>query len=247
MSPKPNIQRKLVYRGFRLLTTLEEGTAKSLLDSIAEKSYEVQKIFKDSSATYAAQILVGNESIIYKIPRARLRRFGERLATLFRNSESVRTFKNLQFMHQLGFLAPIPLMAGQKRRWGLVVDSFCCYRFHKGTAAGPQDAELVATELLNLHKKGYLRSDAKPANFLISEKGVTFIDFRLKKPRILPKLQKEMELAHLARIYPECLEFIPEDVLKSPSFALAAWFERKGIEFRRVRRGLRRIFKSTKA
>jgi heptose II phosphotransferase len=242
MSHESRTQRSLTHREYQLRSTLDEPTARQLLDDIIEKSYLVQKIFRDSRATYAAHQQVGDEQLIHKIPRARLKRTWEKLITVIRDSESFRTFDNLQLMNQLGFKAPAPLLAGEKRRMGFVVDSFCCYRFEEGKEAGPIDAEQVVNELLRLHEKGYLRTDAKAANFLITDKGVTFIDFRLKKPGLFPKLKKQMELARLARVYPESLAYIPENVRTSRSFKLATWLERINIEIKAARRRVKRAF-----
>ncbi|MEN8774553.1 MAG: hypothetical protein ABF379_06520 [Akkermansiaceae bacterium] len=232
------------HRGFQLRSVLDEATARELFDDLLDKSYEIEKVFKDSRATYAAQLKIKKESVVYKIPRARLRRQWERIVTLFRDSESIRSLKNLQLMQELGFRAPLPLLAGEKRRKGFVVDSFCCYRFINAKVVEPDDARLVIEELLALHRKGYLRTDAKPANFLMNEKGVVFIDFRLKKPVLFPTFKKKIELARLVRGYPASLKFIPESIRTSPSFTLAAWLERKNREFKGTRRRMKRIFKS---
>ena len=245
MSQKTPTQQLLTHRGYRLRSTLDEATAKQLFDDIVEKPYLVQKIFRDNQSTYSAHLQIGDEHLVHKIPRARLKRTWEKLITVVRDSESIRTFDNLQLIHQLGFKAPTPLLAGEKRRKGFVVDSFCCYRFEEGKEAGPNDAQQVTSELLKLHKKGYLRTDAKAANFLISDEGVTFIDFRLKKPVLLPKFKKQMELARFARVYPESLAHIPEDVRTSGSFKLATWLERKNMEFHAGRRRVKRAFKSS--
>lgn len=233
----------LEHRGYRLSTTLDENAAKQLLDDLIEKSYTVKQTFKDSRSTYAAHLQLGKNNIVHKIPRARLRRPWEKLITLIRDCESIRTFNNLLLMDQLGFHAPNPLLAGEKRKRGFVTDSFCCYRFEKGHPAGPDDARRVVLELLKLHDKGYLRTDAKAANFLITEDTVTFIDFRLTKPVLFPKLNKEMELARLARVYPESLPHIPKKVCNSPSFKFATWLELKKIKIKTIRRRIRSCLK----
>jgi heptose II phosphotransferase len=188
---------------------------------------------------------VGNENLIHKIPRARLKRTWEKLITLFRDGESIRTFDNLLLMLQLGFKAPTPILAGERRRNGFIVDSFCCYRFADGKEAGANDAQQVTTELLRLHSKGYLRTDAKPPNFLISAEGVTFIDFRLKKPFLFSKLRKEIALASFIQGYPESLAHIPEEIRTSTSFGIASWLDKKLVEIKATRRRIKRLFKST--
>lgn len=232
------------HRGYRLRSTIDEIAAKQLFDDIIDNSCTVKKVFRDSRSTYAAHLQVGNQNLVHKIPRARLKRTWEKLITIIRDSESIRTFNNLQLMNQLGFNAPIPLLAGYQRRKGFVTDSFCCYCFAEGEEAGPDDAQAVVTELLRLHKKGYLRTDAKAANFLVSDTGVTFIDFRLKKTCLFPKFKKEMELARLTRVYPQSLAYLPEKIRASGSFKLATWLERKNIGLKAARRRIKRAFKS---
>ena len=238
------LHQSFLYRGYRIRSTEDEALTRRFLDSILRKSYEVQRVFKDSKSTYAAQLKIEDESLVLKIPRSRLRRKWEKLLTLVRDSESFRTFENLKMMLQLGFKAPVPLLAGEKRRKGFVVDSFCCYRFEEGREAGPSDAQAVVEELLRLHDKGYLRSDAKPANFLMTDEGVTFIDFRLKRPVIFPRLKLLMELAHFVQVYPESLKFVPDEIQNSNLFALAGWFEQKTVGIKQARRRLKRVFQS---
>lgn len=231
--------RSLTHRGYRIKTILDETTAQNLIDALIDKTYPIEKILKNGRSTYAAHLKIEGEDLVYKIPKARLKRLGEKLATLIRKGESIRTFHNLQLMLQLGFKAPIPLLSGEKRKRGCVVDSFCCYRFVDGDEAGPNDAQKVVTELGRLHEMGYLRTDAKASNFLINKEGVTFIDFRLKKPVLFTGLKKNMELARLARVYPESSEHIPMAIRDSTSFRLAAWLEQKLLEIRKVRRRIK--------
>ena len=244
MTHQTSATRQFCHRGFELRSSLDEEVTKQVFDTIIERSYEATTIFKDSRSTYAARLQVGNLDIVHKIPRARLKRTWEKITTLIREIESIRTFKNLQLMHELGLKAPAPLLAEDLRRKGFVADSFCCYRFAEGKGAGPDDAALVVAELLKLHAKGYLRTDTKAANFFISDGEVTFIDFRLKKPLIFPTFKKRMELARLARTYPESLEALPGEIRTSATFRLARWMERKSIEIKSARRRIKDIFRT---
>ena len=131
------------HRGYQLRSVFSEGETTELLEHLFDQSYEIQQVFKDSRSTYAARLKNEEDSLVYKIPRARLRRKWEKLITLIRDSASIRTFKNLQHMHRLVFDAPLPVLAGEKRVKGFVVDRFCCYRFVNGRPAGRDDAALA--------------------------------------------------------------------------------------------------------
>ena len=147
-------------------------------------------------------------------------------------------------MHELGFNAPSPLIAAEKRQNRFVVDSLSCYRFEAGKPAGPKDASRVMAELLKLHAQGYLRTDAKALNFLITDDAVTFIDFRLRKPALFPELLKNIERARLTRVYPESLIHLKEEIRSSTSFKIASWLERKKSILRRFKKRVKGSFKS---
>lgn len=228
------------YREYKVVTTVpnRQWTCR-LVDAVIDGSLEPQHVFKSNPRTYSALLRLDDQSIMLKVPRSRNKRKWERFLTLFRPSEGIRTFNNLAKMEQLGLIAPPPLLAAEKRHCGVVTDSFACYVFEEGRPAGPNDAEEVMSSLLQLHSLGYLRTDPQPANFLISERGVVFIDFRLKKARFPSRLNKNRELAKLARIYPECVPFIPTTITQTVGFRVAKFFEYTMANAKTLKRVLR--------
>ncbi|TGN38522.1 protein kinase family protein [Marinobacter confluentis] len=189
---------------WHLLYTQEDDKARAFLTAYLAEGLQREQTFRDNWRTLSAQIRFENESLLLKIPRARNGRRWERLLSFFRGSDAVRSFRQLQLMPSLGLDSPQPVIAGEARRRGFVVDSFLCYRFVDARRAEKQDAPLVLKAILRLHSQGYLRSDAQLANFLIRPDGsVVFIDFRLKKPRILSGLSKAKELDRFFRSCPE--------------------------------------------
>ncbi|MEP3164013.1 MAG: hypothetical protein ABJO43_02925, partial [Marinobacter sp.] len=149
--------------------------------------------------------------------RARNKRNWERFLTRFRGSDAFRTFIQLNGMASMGFCAPQPVLAAELRSKGVVVDSFVCYRFVEGRPAELGDADKILNVLRALHERGYIRSDAQLANFLMRGDSVVFIDFRLKKPLFLPKLQQAREVDRFLRSCPE------SRYLLSPKEASSAW------------------------
>lgn len=230
------------HRGYQIYTAENSrtGPLKSLVDRILDNKIEAQHVFKDHQRTLSARIQLNDQSIMLKIPRARNRRNWERFLTLFRSGEGVRIHRNLTLLQELGLNAPYPLLAGEKRKFGFVVDSFACYAFEEGQPAGANDAEKVLLALLHLHQLGYIRTDPQSANFLLSDRGVVFIDFRLKKPMMFPALNKNLELAKFLRVYPEARNFLPTNKARSLSFRFAEWLEWRLFCIRRGKRGLKR-------
>lgn len=139
----------------------------------------------------------------------------------------------------MGFSAPEPVLAGEKRETGFVTDSFVCFRYVDGRPAGPKDAPAVLDALRALHQQGYLRTDAQIANFLISGDSVVFIDFRLKKPWFLPALQKARELDRFLRSCPEARAALTESEASSVWLRLARRLEGVSFAIRRLKRRFR--------
>lgn len=232
---------RLYYLGpWRLLSTEGEDTALALGEAIRDGAVEREQVFRDNWRTLSARVRVGGHTLLLKVPRARNRRRWERLLSLFRGSDALRTFRHLERMAGLGLQAPEPLIAGELRRYGMVTDSFVCYRFIEGRRPNGEDAPAVLRALRVLHSQGYLRSDAQLANFLISDDGeVVFIDFRLKRPRVFPRLQKARELDRFLRSCPEARHHLTPEESGSLWLQIAHSLENLSFARRNLKRQLR--------
>lgn len=227
------------YRQCHLISHLDAATSGQLVDAVLDGGLVRENVFRDNWRTLSAKVRFLDESLLLKVPRARNGRRWERFLTRFRDSDALRTFRNIELLSGMGFGAPDPVLACEHRHGGVVVDSFVCYRFVEGRPAGPQDAEKILTTLRALHKLGYLRSDAQLANFLIVDEVVTFIDFRLKKPKFFARLQKAREIDRFLRSCPEARGLISRDEASSFWFWLAASLEKASFGFRSFKRRLR--------
>lgn len=227
------------YRQYRVVSNLDELASRKLVDGVFAGKLPREKVFRDNGRTLSARVRFLDESLVLKVPRARNGRQWERFLTRFRESDALRTFRNLELLTGMDFGAPDPVLACEHRHKGVVVDSFVCYRFVEGRSAGPQDAEKILAALRALHERGYLRSDAQLANFLISGETVTFIDFRLKKPRLLPKLQKARELDRFLRSCPEALAHMPRGEIRTPWFQMASFIESVSFGIRTFKKRIR--------
>lgn len=187
-----------------LRSTLGNESARAFLAAYIGNRLRREDAFRDNRRTLSVQVHFEGESLLLKVPRARNGRYWERFLTMFRGSDAMRSFRQLQLMPSLGLEAPQPVIVGESRRKGFVVDSFLSYRFVEARKADRQDAPRILAALQKLHQQGYLRSDAQLANFLIQEDGrVVFIDFRLKKPLFFSELRKAKELDRFFRSCPE--------------------------------------------
>lgn len=219
---------------------LDEVASKDLVNHIVQRDVSIEHTFRDNWRTLSAQILFDGKPLLLKVPRARNGRRWERLLSLFRGSDSVRMFRHCEKMATLGLAAPEPVIAGELRQYGMVTDSFLCYRFVNGRRPTKTDAPLVWSALKSLHRKGYVRSDAQLANFLIRRDGtVVFIDFRLKRPCLLLALQQARELDRFLRSCPEARSLMTAEEQSSSWFRLAHALENLSFARRRWKRYFR--------
>jgi len=224
-------------REWHFVSDRGETESRKILQAVLEGDLIYKEVYRDNWRTLSAHVLIGQESLLLKIPRARNGRRWERFLSLFRGSDAVRNFRHLKKMGEMGLGAPVPVLAGERREYGVVTDSFVCYRFVEGRRPEPQDAPDVLEALRQLHHKGYLRNDAQLANFLIrKDGGVVFIDFRLKHPRFFPALQKARELDRFLRSCPEARSLMTAEEQSSPWFRLAHALENLSFARRRWKR-----------
>lgn len=228
------------YRQYRVVSSIGESASSRLVDAVIDNTLTRETVYRDNWRTLSAKVSFEGTSLLLKVPRARNGRRWERFLTYFRVSDALRTFRHLELMARLGFVAPQPVLAGERRCRGVVVDSFVCYRFVDGRPAEAGDANKILAVLRALHKLDYLRSDAQLANFLIVGDAVTFIDFRLKKPRFLPRLQKAREVDRLLRSCPEAYSFLSREEKASRWLWLASCLESISFGLRDLKRRMRK-------
>ncbi|MDX1551153.1 MAG: hypothetical protein R3198_00900 [Marinobacter sp.] len=227
------------YRSYRVLTYMDANTSRRLLEAVVDGTVIQKHVFRDNWRTLSAKLDFEGRSLLLKVPRARNTRSWERFLTRFRGSDAFRTFFHLETMASMGFRAPQPVLAAELRFKGVVVDSFVCYGFVEGRPAGLGDADKVLDALRALHQRGYIRSDAQLANFLIEQNSVVFIDFRLKKPRFLPKLQKAREVDRFLRSCPEGRYLLSPKEASSGWLWLASRLEDVSFGLRNLKRRIR--------
>ncbi|GAB5479625.1 MAG: hypothetical protein Marn2KO_30920 [Marinobacter nauticus] len=226
---------------WRLVSYLGEAESLALLSVIEQGEMTFTRVFRDNRRTLSARIETDTHgALMLKVPRARNGRRWERMLTFFRGSDAVRSFHQLEKMKAMGFAAPDPVLACEKRQSGVVVDAFLCYRFVDGRPAEAGDAGLVLDALRRLHRAGYLRTDAQRANFLMDGDQVVFIDFRLKRPRFFASLQKARELDRFIRSCPESAVHLTDQERASLWLRLAHRLENLSFAIRESKRDIRR-------
>lgn len=232
------------YLQCHVVSHLDHTASRKLVDNVLDETLPREKVFRDNWRTLSARVRFQDESLLLKVPRARNGRKWERFLTRFRESDALRTFRHIELLGSMGFAAPDPVLACERRQGGVVVDSFVCYRFVEGRPAGPEDAGKILAALQALHNRGYLRSDAQLANFLMVDNVVFFIDFRLKKTWFLSKLQKARELDRFLRSCPGARHLLSREQASSIWLWLASRLENVSFALRNLKREMRERKKS---
>ena len=236
-----NSFEKLTFRDYTIVTTCSTDLATQLVSAVVDQRLDFQKKYRDNKRTLSALFCFGDHNLILKIPRARNSRIWERFLTLFRPSESRRIFNSQLKLRELSLIGPTPILAAERRTMGCVVESFVVYQYLEGVPGRDKDAQSIFNTLIGLHEQGYLRGDPQLVNFIMDRGDVQFIDFKLKKPVFLPKIQTYMELSDFLGKCPTAQPYLPEEIGKTIKFKIASWlFGLKG-GIRRLRRRIKSL------
>lgn len=236
--------KTIQYGDYKLKTALPVDQGKSFAEDILNQTYRVEQVFKqDKNGSYVAKI---NHSkfgeLIYKEPLFRNHSFWERLRSLilFRDSYAFRSFDSHIKALELGFKTAKPILAIEKRKFGVVVDSIFLYEYIAGRAGNNQDFEILAPIMIELYNQRYIRGDAKADNFLIKDNEAYLIDFILEKPILFQKLRVQMEFWKFCGYFPETLNRLPAEEANSFGLKLAKFIRKTLHKFRDFKNLLKR-------
>ncbi len=196
------------YRGYRIVSSQDNQAARMLVDRVLSDEIETLEIYRDNRNSFTAKCAFGSREAVIKIPRGKNRKRMARFFTLLRSSEPIRRYKDMNTLRRLGINGPMPVLAAEKRFFGMVVDSFLIYWFIEGRVPESGDERAVLEEVRRLHRMGYTRKDSKPENFLVAGRDAYLIDFKLKRPALFKKTRINMELAWLVRRMPDAFNHI---------------------------------------
>jgi len=237
---------KLYINNYIIKTTLDDDIACRLTSEILDESFSVIKSFRDNEKCLVTTFTTGHMPGIFvlKVPKARFSRYWERFLTLFREGEPLRQFSNMLKLRELGFRGPAPVLAAEKRYYGYVCDGFIAYEYIDGRQATPDDAHIIAPELIKLLKLGYIRKDPHPRNFIIKNDEIYFIDFNIKKPIFFNKIRCMMEFCKFLERAPEGASYKSNLIDSNAVFLIAKYTQQTVSSFRRTRRKIKMSFTS---
>lgn len=176
----------------------------ALLDAISRDQLPEAMVLRNNRHSRCVRFQFAGQDLLLKEPKSRNKRFWERMLSALRGSESRRIAKSMLKLKALGLVGPTPVLFAERYAGPFVTHSYVVYAFLQGRPTEAKDAPQVAQALLQLHALGYVRNDAKTANFVMTaNQEVGFIDFKLKRPQTWVSLRTSIELAQFLISHPD--------------------------------------------
>ena len=231
---------KTTYKGWRVIFSGDQWLYGLMDDIIAGKDVPIEKEVKNSARSRVLLLDHAGKKMILKSPREKNKRKWIRFTTLYRRGEAFKAIDNMVKLERLGIQSNRPLLAMEKRRFGMVVDSWMLYEYLPGEVCRESNYPDVVKKLKEIHAKHILHGDAQIENFLISGNHVLTIDCNPKKA-LFGNISRFYEYFYLERSAPGIRAFfdLPERTLAyriAQAYSRFYWSWRDLKKKRRTRR-----------
>lgn len=184
--------------GWRVVSAQPQDKTIDLVRKVLLDELENGIVLRNSRHSCCIKFEFKDKTLLLKVPTSRNKRRWERVLTIWRGSESQRIFISMLQIKKLGLIGPNPIFFAEQYMGPMVVKSLVVYEYLEGRPIEPEDAPAVAASLTKLHNQGWLRNDAQPANFLMTQDNeVAWIDFKLSRPLVFRSLRTTMEMCQL--------------------------------------------------
>ena len=194
---------KTTHKGWRLLV-FGDKTLYPLVDDIIENKLQgyLIKELKNNSRSRVLLIDLQGQKAVLKSPREKNTNKWIRFTTLYRRGEAFKVVRYLDKLIRRGFHTNKPLLAMEKRRFGMVVDSWILYKFKPGKTCDDSHYPSIVKTLNSFHEKNLLHGDPHVDNFMTTDQGIFTLDAKPKKP-ILGAISKYYEFLYLKKSAPD--------------------------------------------
>ena len=169
------------YEEWNVLYTGEKYLYDFIDNIIYSKNLIILKELKNDQRSLVLLVTLMGKKLILKSPLEKNRRKWIRFTTLFRNGEAFKTILNMEKLNNVGIRTNNPVMAIEKRVFGMVSDSWILFEYEEGERCTKKNYALVVNKLKEIHAKNMLHGDAQIRNFLYNGKEVVTIDCNPKR------------------------------------------------------------------
>lgn len=167
-----------------------------MANDIEHKRYQDITVLKDSPRSLVKLIRYQEKNLVHKVPKEKNKKFFNRFTTLYRKGEAFRSLESLNKLKQLNILGNTPLFAVEKRKFGMIIDSYLVYEYLEGKKVLEKDIPDVICCLNKIHATKYIHGDSQKRNFLKLQDNIAVIDASPKK-KIFMNFWKMYELIYL--------------------------------------------------
>jgi len=211
------------YKGWNILYN-GDSVLLELFDQVVDRKNDLRHFheIKNNRRSLVYRLEFNGLSAILKNPREKNRKKWIRFTTLYRQGEAFRALLNLASLSKSGIASNKPLLAAEKRRFGMVVDSWILYTYENGRACRETDYPAVVETLEEMHTKSRLHGDPQIDNFLIQGNRVITIDSNPKTP-LFASIAKYREFFHLQKSAPGIEKHFSLDTNTAAYAAAAVW------------------------
>ncbi|ODS37833.1 MAG: hypothetical protein A7316_08965 [Candidatus Altiarchaeales archaeon WOR_SM1_86-2] len=169
------------YKEWNVLYTGEKYLYDFIDNIIYSKNLLILKELKNDQRSLVLLVTHMGKKLILKSPLEKNRRKWIRFTTLFRNGEAFKAILNMERLNNVGIRTNNPVMAIEKRVFGMVSDSWILFEYEEGEPCAEEHYALAVQKLKEIHAKNMLHGDAQIRNFLYNGKEVITIDCNPKR------------------------------------------------------------------
>ncbi|WP_157493904.1 lipopolysaccharide core heptose(II) kinase RfaY [Fulvivirga imtechensis] len=214
----------------------------SLFDMISEGQYTIKSPLKEHHRSDVYKIEINKQEYVLKTPKEKNKKWWIRFTTLFRDGEAFKNIKGMFKYEELGLHTTKPVMAAEKRKLGMVTDSWLLYEFLDGESCLDREEfyPMVVKELKLIHSKGYLHGDPQIRNFLHRSSQIYVIDSNPKRVGVTG-FSRAYEFAYLRKSAPGIEAYFGE-INNWRLYKLAFKYDIYERKFVRTRRKIKKLF-----
>jgi len=151
------------------------GFSVQRVPNLLQAVFTFDNVLKDDRRSLVKLGVIDGVRVVAKQPRDKNKRKWMRFLSLFFLAESKRTYRTLLEFEAKGLESLTPLAFIEKKRWGMVFDSWLLYEYREGRVSQRSDLPQIIQQLQTLHKHGYRHEDPNFGNFLVDDNGVMFL------------------------------------------------------------------------
>ena len=228
---------RTTHDGWTISCVPGEEAVLEKLDEILPPESRSATTMRDDYRSFVGVIDVGGRRIIAKSPRLKNANKWIRFTTIFRPGEALAGVRKMWLLRRRGVNCTAPIMAMEKRRAGMIVDSWMFYEYVHGVGGARERYPEIVDALRKLHDAGWIHGDPHIENFIWDGRAIHLIDFQPKRA-FFGRIAEQYDFIRLKSNFEGIENGLPE-ATRTVAYRIAALYERWILAWRRIKKGIR--------